>query len=104
MYYIYTLHVHLSGSIAVPSLEVFVQSREFAKKYNWQRASGKLAICAARIEGSQAGPRALLHELHHYALRAKIILADFNLAVSTFTTKPLNLIPRQFSNCTVGSK
>ena len=87
--------MHLSGSVAVPSLEVLVQSCEFAKGYNWQRASGELAICAARIEGCQAGPRALLHELHHYALPAKIILADFNLAVSTSITKPPNLIPRQ---------
>ena len=30
------------------------------------------------------------------ALQVKIILADFNLAVSTQTTKPPNLIPRQF--------
>ena len=64
--------MRLSGSIAVHSVEVFVQSHEFAKKYNWQCASGKLAICAARIEGSQAGPRALLHELHHYTLQVKI--------------------------------
>ena len=40
-----------------------------------------------------AGPRALLHALHHYALWAKVIL--FNLAVSTPTAKPLNLIPCQ---------
>ena len=42
-----------------------------------------------------AGPRVLLHALHHYALQAKIILADFNLAVSTPTAKPPNLIPHQ---------
>ena len=40
-------------------------------------------------------PRALLHALRHYALQAKIILADFNLVVSTQTAKPPNLIPRQ---------
>ena len=52
-------------------------------------------MCTACIEGRRAGPRALLHALHHYALRVKIILADFNLAVSTPTAKPPNLIPRQ---------
>ena len=30
--------------------------------------------------GGAKSPRALLHALHHYALRAKIILTDFNLA------------------------
>ena len=66
-------------------------------KYNWQHASSELAIHVriARIEGCWAGLRAVLHALRHYALRAKIILADFNSAVSTPTAKPLNLIPRQ---------
>ena len=41
-----------------------------------------------------AGPRVLLHALHHYALQAKI-LVDFNLAVSTPTAKPPNLFPHQ---------
>ena len=40
-------------------------------------------------------PRALLHALRHYALQAEIILVDFNLAVSTQTDKPPNLIPHQ---------
>ena len=42
-------------------------------------------------------PRALRHALHHYVLRAwaKIILADFNLVVSTETAKPPNLISCQ---------
>ena len=54
----------------------------------------KLAICTGRVGGCQAGPRALLHALHHnYALRAKIMLTDFNVAVSTPTAKPSNLIP-----------
>ena len=39
----------------------------------------------------------LLHALHHYMLWAKIILADFNLAVSTRAAKLPNLIPRQIS-------
>ena len=40
-----TLHVHFSGSVAVLSLEVLEQSREFVnlQEYNWQRASAKLA-------------------------------------------------------------
>ena len=43
----------------------------------------------------RAGPRVLLHSLRHYALQAKIILADFNLAVSTPTAKLPNLNPCQ---------
>ena len=74
-------------------------SWQIYKKYNRQHASAKLDICTARIEGCRAGPRALLHALCHYALRAwhraKILLADFNLAVSIPTAKPANLIPRQ---------
>ena len=50
------------------------------------------------------GPRALLHALHHYASQ-KIILADFNLAVSTPTAKPPNLNPCQifqlYGSCSV---
>ena len=40
------------------------------------------------------GPRTLLHALRRYGLRAKIVLADFNLAVSILTTKLPNLISR----------
>ena len=49
------------------------------------------ATCTAHVEGHQTktGSRALLHALHHYALWA---CADFNLAVSTPTTKLPNLI------------
>ena len=47
------------------------------------------------LEGRRAGLRALLHALHRYMLRAKIILVDFNLVVSTPTVKPPNLISRQ---------
>ena len=61
----------------------------------WQRASVELAISTACVEGCRGRPRVLLHALRHYALRAKIILADFNLAVSTLTAKPPNLIPHQ---------
>ena len=45
--------------------------------------------------GAGCEPRVLLHELRHYALRVKIILADFNLAVSIQTAKLPNLISRQ---------
>ena len=48
-----------------------------------------------RVAAGGGGARALLHALRHYALWVKIILADFNLAVSTLTAKPPNLIPRQ---------
>ena len=76
-------------------------SSQIYKKYNWQRASATLAICTARVEGRPPGPRALLHALHHYVLWAKIILADFNLAVSTPTAKPPNLVPVKLSSYTV---
>ena len=68
------------------------------KKYNWQCASAELAICTAHVERRRVEPRVLLHALCHYALQAKIILVDFNLTVSTQTTKPPNLIrPVKFS-------
>ena len=65
-------------------------SSQIYKKYNWQ--------CVSRVEGHRAGwgqERYSMYVLRHYALQAKIILADFNLAVSTLTTKPPNLNPRQ---------
>jgi len=46
------------------------------------------AICATHVEGHQAGPRMLLHALRHYVLQVKIILVDFNLALSTLTANP----------------
>ena len=70
-------------------------SSQIYKKYNWQRASVELAVCITHIEGRQAGLRVLQHALRLYALRTKIILVDFNLAVSAPTAKPPNLIPRQ---------
>ena len=45
----------------------------------------QLAACwrqASYMEGHYTGPRALLHAFHHDMLQGKIILADFNLAVS----------------------
>ena len=59
-------------------------SSQIYKKYNSQRANTELGICTAHVEGRC-----------HYMLRAEIILADFNLAVSTQTAKPPNLIPHQ---------
>ena len=76
------------------SLEKAVTSQIYMKD-NWQCASAELGKCTARVEGCQAGPRVLLHTLHHYALRPKIILVDFNLAVLTPTIKMPNLIPHQ---------
>ena len=70
-------------------------SSQIYKKYKCQNADAELAICTAHVEGLGAGPRVLLHALHHYTLRAKIIAADFNLAVSTPTTKLPNLILHQ---------
>ena len=70
-------------------------SSQIYKKYNWQCANVELAICTACIEGRWAGPRVILHALLHDVLRSKIVVADFNLAVSTPTTKPPNLFPRQ---------
>ena len=63
--------------------------------YHRQCAGAELAICTAHVEGRRVGPRVLLRALHHYALLAKIILADFNLAVSTLIIKLSNLIFRQ---------
>ena len=62
------------------------------KKYNWQRVSDELAICTACEKGCQAGPSALQHVVSGIA---KIILADFNLVVSTPITKLSNLNPHQ---------
>ena len=54
-------------------------SLKIYKKYNWHSAGPELAICTARVEGCRAELRALLHPLHHYALRVKIRLADVKL-------------------------
>ena len=85
------VHVYLE---ALPSSRLKylnkVVSLKFYKKYNWQHAGAKLAICTAREEGRWAGPRVLLHALCHYTLWVKIF-ANFNLAVSTPTAKPPNL-------------
>ena len=68
----------------VLSLEVLEENREFKnlQKYNWQGAGSELAICTAHIEGCRAELRALRH---HYALRVKIRLADFNLVPQIYT-------------------
>lgn len=45
-----------------------------------------------------------LHELHHYVLRVKIILAGFNLAVSTSAAKVpviLYVVLNHYSDVTV---
>ena len=58
--------MHVSRCVAaIYLLEVLEQSREFAiyKKYTWQGASAESAICTARAEGNQAGPRVLLHNV-----------------------------------------
>ena len=47
-----------------------------------------LAACTAGVERQR---QELLHALRHYALWAKIILADFNLAVSPPTAKHSSL-------------
>ena len=91
--------MHVSGCVAaIYLLEVLEQSHEFAiyKKYTWQGASAESAICTACAEGNQAGPRCYCIMFGHYVLRAKIILADFDLAFSTPTTKIL--LPVKFSN------
>ena len=65
--------------------------------YNWQRAG---ASCIYSSRWHQAGPRVLLHALHLYTL-CENNLVDFNLAVSTLTAEPPNLIPRQIFQLTV---
>ena len=104
-------HAYLSGSILSSrfwDLNRAVSSQIY-KKYNLQRASAELvsspgsanetsaelAMCTACVDECWVGPRVLLHALRHYTLRVKIISVDFNLAVSTWTTKLSNLIPCQ---------
>ena len=70
-------------------------SLQIYKKYNWQCVSDELATCKACEKGRRAGPIALQHVLRLTRCAAKIILANFNLAVSTPTAKPPNLNPRQ---------
>ena len=111
-------HAYLSGSILSSRFWYLnrAASSQIYKKYNLQRASAdlvsspgsanetsaELAMCTACVEGCWVGPRALLHALRHYTLRVKIISVDFNLAVSTWTAKPSNLISCQiFSSYTV---
>ena len=38
-------------------------SSEIYKKCTWQGASAESALCTARVEGNQAGPRVLLHNV-----------------------------------------
>ena len=86
----------LSGSVAVLVFEILKQSCEFSRsKIDSVLAPSYIATCTAHIERCRARPRVLLHALHHYVLRAKIILVDFNLSVSTLAANPQNLIPRQ---------
>ena len=61
-------------------------SSQIYKKYNWPHASAELAICTARVEvlGTAKSTTACITSLH---VVGEIILADFNLAVSTQTTK-----------------
>ena len=67
------------GVLPSSRLRYFIKavSSQIYQKCNWWRASDELAICTARVERCRAGPRALLHALHHYPLRVKIILVDF---------------------------
>ena len=70
-------------------------SLEIYKNCNWQRASPEPATCTAHIEGCwQSQERycmqyVIMHSGQKYHCRI------FNLAVSTPTAKPPNLIPRQ---------
>ena len=96
--------VYLDGIGVLPSsclkyLNKAVSWKKY-KKCNWYiigsvLAPSQLYIQLAQRSAYMAGPRVLLHALHHYALQAKIILVNFNLAVSTPTAKPPNLIPHQ---------
>ena len=52
------------------------------------KTGSELVICTACVEGPKKS-------YGHGALQAKIILADFNLVVSTPTAKPPKLIPHQ---------
>ena len=66
-------------------------SLQIYKKYNWQRVSDELAMWGAGWDQECYS----MYYVLHVAGTDKIILADFNLAVSTPTAKPPNLNPRQ---------
>ena len=79
-YYVITMRAHVWGALPPSRLKYFnkaVNLQIYKKQCMWC-AGAKLAVCTAHIEGHQARPRALLHALRHYALRAKIVLVDFN--------------------------
>ena len=82
-------------SIAFCHLRYLNKAMNLRKKYNRHHASTELATCTAWVEGHRAGPRALLHALHHYTLCVKEYWQIFYLAVLTPTTKPPNSIPHQ---------
>ena len=66
------------------------------KKYNWQHVNDELAIRTAREKGAGRGQeRYSMYYVLRIAGAANIILADFNLAVSTPTAKLPNLNPHQ---------
>ena len=69
-------------------------SSQIYKKYNWQHVNDKLAIRTTCEKGRRTGPRALQHVRIKLRIAgaANIILADFNLVVSTLTAKPPNFL------------
>lgn len=87
-------HLCIRECIAVLSLEVYLNNTVSLKNYKtsilaacWHQATNVAAKCTARLEGYQVGPKVLLRALCHYVLPAEIVLADFNLEVSTLTAK-----------------
>ena len=58
--------------------------------------SAEPGTCTAHVEGARRGQECYcMHYIITHYRRAKIILVDFNLAVSTPTAKLPNLIPCQ---------
>ena len=72
-------------------------SKSWVRKLIWSRTGSMLvqSLLATCTAGVERPGQELLHALHHYALRAEIILADFNLAVSPPTAKLPNIVSCQ---------
>ena len=73
----------VSATFAILLLEILEQSRNFANLQEIQASY----MCNSR-RGAPGRTKMLLHASHHYVLQAKIILVDFNSALSTLTAKP----------------
>ena len=86
---VWTLPLHCTHVYqGVFSILLFAVSSQVYKNYNWQHASAELAICTACVEGCRWSIQCYcMHYMITCVVGESIILADFNLAVSTQTAK-----------------